>query len=93
MSTKKPTTKTKAAKKAPSAGAAAKAEGAAVPAAAPDAKANVGQVVRHSYFDHYSGPGGQDVTRVGIVVDVDPTGARVAWLTEISDPIALDELH
>lgn len=31
----------------------------------------VGQVVHRAYFDHYTGPGGQDATQTGIVIAVD----------------------
>lgn len=47
----------------------------------------VGDVVTVTYWDTARLA---DVVRVGLVVDVAPAGARVAYLTEISDPIPLD---
>jgi hypothetical protein len=47
----------------------------------------VGDVVKVVWFD----TGLQaDVVRYGTVVDVDETGARVAYFAEVTDPIPLD---
>lgn len=60
------------------------------PAPAPPALL-VGQMVEHTFFDPYLGPGGQETTVTGLVTHVDDTGARVCWL-ESSDPIPFGEL-
>jgi hypothetical protein len=51
---------------------------------------HLGDVVKVSHRDPYSGRG-DEVERFGQVVDVDVDGAvRVAYFVEVSDPIPLD---
>lgn len=49
---------------------------------------SAGQPVSFTYQD----AGGVDVVRYGVVLEVVDEGARVAWLTDISDPIPHDQL-
>lgn len=74
---------------------------------APPRQLKTGDRVVHRYHDDYgSGPGGSDVTDHGIVVEQsvkqvdDGNGqahleyfSRVAWLREVSDPLAEDSLE
>lgn len=74
---------------------------------APPRQLKTGDRVVHRYHDDYgSGPGGTDVTDHGIVVEQsvkqvdDGNGqahleyfSRVAWLREVSDPLAEDSLE
>ncbi len=55
-------------------------------------KVKAGQIVTWTHFDPYSGAGGEDVTRHGLVVAVDDDGARVFFLEGASDPLPLDDL-
>jgi len=77
--------------------------GVAAPPPAPagipdDVDVAAGELVRQVGFDHYTGPGGVETERFGVVVavDVDETSgrraARVAWLPT-SDPVAFTDLE
>lgn len=53
----------------------------------------VGDVVAHGFFDPYSGAGGAEVERLGVVTAVTDEGVAVAWLPPSTDPIPAGELR
>jgi hypothetical protein len=59
---------------------------------APAQQLRPGTLVEHTYFDAYSGAGGEEVTRQGLVIQTGDEGARVFWIDQLSDPIATDQL-
>jgi hypothetical protein len=63
-----------------------------VPASTAAADVKAGQLVSHTYFDPYIGAGGEEVTRVAIVLAVADGKALVSFLP-VSGPLPVDELE